>query len=892
MSSSLTKKISDLILVRENEYKHVIYFFLVYLLAGCGNAFGRSSTDALFFKRFGIEYLPIMYIILGVSLSLISIFYAAFSDRIKPEKFFITLYLLMIGTLIVNWSVMSYGTTSYIYPIYFIVYEVASEVFLIHAAFYLSQNFDSMQAKRVFPVIMSGTLIGSIIGGTTISLISTKIGIHNIIILWCVLLSISISLIAYWHKNNGGSPYYRPQYKSSKKFAQAVSQITFGAKLLKSSNLLKFSSLALFFMVITFYVLCYSVNRVYTSTFTTEEELTSFFGKLTAATSFLALTMQIFITNKVINRFGAKNVNLFFPITSLVSYIGLLTSFSLNSALAGSLNKDAIMPAFRNPVRAIFFNAIPENIRGRALSIQIVIVLPLALATCGTLLLFMQQMGDPKYFLSIGVAAAICYLFFNHKMNNAYLSEILSNLKQRVFIPDSDKVNADISSDLNPENFIEKIDKLDNKSLISFVKILFKSNQKFATEVILNNTLDAKPFLKDQVIRIVSSVNPEGFIDYLWKSYEKSDNHLKLTILTTLFKLNDSEAIKKIPELLDDKNSRSISAGIIGAVTTYDHKLLSRAIKKWHNIIKSTDINDYYTALKLIPYLDKENPKFQPLIESYRNSILSQLSSNIYRIQKETISALQHWPEDKFNEILPLLENIYNKDNNTDKINCIKNCNLLNTPISNTVISKALEDINPHVCYEAAKQVYLHTKNPNEQFFYWLTNGCIGSPRYQGALIKVLLSKELDSDIFEDIAFKKSKEALELKEILRVLSLENQSSASSQVTIYAIKERIQEYIDLVLLAMEAIEQPEDIYIIRDGLKSNDVRHVANAHEVITHFKNKRITDMLTVLIDTYNYTKPSTLLDTKIKNFSHAIMWCKNHNDPWIKYCAQNSTWV
>ncbi|TET60423.1 MAG: MFS transporter, partial [Candidatus Stahlbacteria bacterium] len=495
----IIRKFADIILIRENEYKHVFYFFLVYLIAGCGNAFGRSSTDALFFKRFGIEYLPIMYIVLGVSLSLISIFYAAFADRIKPERFFITLYILMIGALIITWSVMSYGTTNYIYPVYFVVYEVASEVFLIHAAFYLSQNFDSMQAKRVFPVIMSGALIGSIIGGTVVSLISTKIGVQNIIILWCVLLGTSISLIAYWHKHNGISPYYRPQYKSSKQFKQAVSQITFGAKLLKSSNLLKFSSIALFFMVITFYVLCYSVNRVYTTTFTTEEELTSFFGKLTAVTSFLALTMQIFITNKAINRFGAKNINLLFPLTSLVSYIGLLTSFSLHSALAGSINKDAIMPAFRNPVRAIFFNAIPENIRGRALSIQIVIVIPLALAVCGTLLLFMQKMGEPIYFLAIGVSAAICYLFFNHKMNNAYLSEILSNLKQRIFIPDSETANSSTYRDINTDDFVKKIDKLDNNSLISFIKILVKSNPDTATDVILNNTLHASPAIKDQI---------------------------------------------------------------------------------------------------------------------------------------------------------------------------------------------------------------------------------------------------------------------------------------------------------------------------------------------------------------------------------------------------------
>ena len=886
----IIRKFADLILIRENEYKHVFYFFLVYLIAGCGNAFGRSSTDALFFKRFGIEYLPIMYIVLGVSLSLISIFYAAFSDRIKPERFFITLYLLLIGALIANWSVMSFGTTNYIYPVYFIVYEVASEVFLIHAAFYLSQNFDSMQAKRVFPVIMSGTLIGSIIGGTIISLISTKIGIHNIIILWCILLGISISLIAYWHKNNGSSPYYRPQYKSSKQFAQAVSQITFGAKLLKSSNLLKYSSIALFFMVITFYVLCYSVNKVYTTTFTTEEELTSFFGKLTAVTSFLALTMQIFITNKVINKFGAKNVNLFFPITSLVSYIGLLTSFSLHSALAGSINKDAIMPAFRNPVRAIFFNAIPENIRGRALSIQIVIVIPLALAVCGTLLLFMQKMGEPIYFLAIGVSAAILYLFFNHKMNNAYLSEILSNLKQRIFIPDSETANPSTYKDINTDDFINKIDKLDNKSLISFVKILVKSNPDTATDIILNKTLHVSPAIKDQIITILSTINPSGFSEYLWKSYNNSDNHLKFTILTTLYKINDPQAKKLIPQLLTNTSSRLKSAGIIGVLYSKNEDLLNTAIKEWIKIINSNDIKDYYLSLKLIPFLDKENEKLKPLIDQYKQTIINYSSTDIENIQKETVDALEFWPEDKFNEIHQLLENTYNSENNDVKINCIKRCHLLNNPLSSEIIKQALEDINPSVCYEAAKFLYRHTKESDIQFFYWLTHGTIGSPRYQQALIKVLLLHNINPNILEEIAYKKAKEALELNQILEILSCDDKSSSSAQITFYAIRERIQEYIDLALLAMQALEHPEDIHIIREGLKSKDSRHIANAHEVITNFKSKRITEIISALIDNSNHKKSAYSLRNKINNISQALVWCANHNDPWIRYCAQNTT--
>ena len=153
-----------------------------------------------------------------------------------------------------------------------------------------------------------------------------------------------------------------------------------------------------------------------------------------------------------------------------------------------------------------------------------------------------------------------------------------------------------------------------------------------------------------------------------------------------------------------------------------------------------------------------------------------------------------------------------------------------------------------------------------------------------------MLSHNVDRNLFEEIAYKKAEEALELNQILGILSCADKLSSSGQITIYAIEERIQEYIDLALLAMQALEHPEDIHIIREGLKSKDSRHIANAHEIITNFKNKRITEILSALIDKSNYKITACSLGTKIKNVSHALAWCANHNDPWIRYCAQNTT--
>jgi ATP/ADP translocase len=348
-------------LIRDKEHGQVAYFFCVFFLIGCGMALGRGTADALFFKRYGIEYLPLMYVVVSLFLCMTSVAYAAFADRIPSERFFNILFVSLIALLLLNWALIAFSDTTLSYPFYFLVYEVASELLTVHAAHYLSQNFEILQVKRLSPLIMAGTQLGVIVGGIFLASTSHALGVQNFLLIWSLLLAASLVLISVRHKTHGASPYFRPRHTRADKLGQAVNEVQQGLKFIRSSNLLRALSFSLFFLVITFYVLCYSANRIYTDTFQSEESLTMFFGILTATTSSIALLLQIFVTNRLLRRFGARRVNLIFPVTSIFSYFALLVSFSFPSAVFASLNKDAIMTAFRNPVRNLFFNALPEN---------------------------------------------------------------------------------------------------------------------------------------------------------------------------------------------------------------------------------------------------------------------------------------------------------------------------------------------------------------------------------------------------------------------------------------------------------------------------------------------------------------------------------------------------
>ena len=361
--SGIANLLEKKLLIKPGERGNVLYFLMFFMLVSAGMAIGRSTADALFLKRLGIEYLPLMYIIQGMMLAAVSMVYAAFADRIPAEKFFRALFAVLVMLVFASWTAMSASSSPLVYPAYYLVYEVASEILLIHAALYMNQNMTTIQTKRLAPLVYAGAQVGTIIGGLLLVVAVPAFGARNLLLLWCALLLLGAIVINVRHKRHGTSTHFRTPKKSRHLMKDCIEQVQQGIKFTYRSSLLRAASLALFFMVLAFYILCYSVNRIYTQTFDTEESLTRFFGLLTATTSVIALLMQLFVTSRAIKHFGVRTINLLFPATTLACLAALTFSFTLPAALLGSINKDSLMPAFRNPVRSMFSMRSPPTCR-------------------------------------------------------------------------------------------------------------------------------------------------------------------------------------------------------------------------------------------------------------------------------------------------------------------------------------------------------------------------------------------------------------------------------------------------------------------------------------------------------------------------------------------------
>ena len=875
------------LLIQPGERGNVMYFLFFFMLVSAGMAIGRSTADALFLKRLGIEYLPLMYIIQSMMLAAVSMVYAAFADRIPAEKFFRALFTVLIVLILASWFAMSASNTL-IYPAYYLIYEVASEVLLVHAALYMNQNMNTLQAKRLTPLIYAGAQIGTITGGLLLVVAAPALGIRNLLLLWAGLLVLAYIVILIRHQRHGASTHFRTPKKSQHLLKDCVEQVHQGIKFTYRSSLLRASSLALFFMVLSFYILCYSANRIYTQTFDTEESLTRFFGLLTASTSAIALFFQLFITNRAIRHFGVRTINLLFPWTTLACLTALTFSFSLPSALLGSFNKDSLMPAFRNPVRSMFFNTLPAYMQGRARAMSIALVLPLALMTCGVLLLVMQHLDNPAWFLIPGVFAAGLYLLYSRHMNKAYVGTLLATLKERLFLPDK-RMYADLQGCSNESlnEIMRGINHADTEIAIAFAKILAAAFPEKAVEIILQRAASMDNATADRILGLLAPLDVSASAGELRAFSAHGDPHLQTTIMRLLLDKGDKSTITEAIKQLDSNNPRSQSVAIHAALRYPDaHHSRNTVIAVWQTLLQS-DTTSRLAAMDNVPDLAllSEQEK-QSLLPGYLDAFTALLADPSEHACLQALKALHCWEEGSSPEIATAITQFLASENPLLRQAAVSCLHLISEPQRDKLILQAIGDGHVRVRENGIAILKSASENYNDIALKWIS-GNEASLRAQQSLLSSLLDTGVAKSVFADIARNKSEEILLLQEALALLNHANGNTARSLLQ-HTLKEQLDRTIELVLLALESLYNKETIRIIHAGFSSGDSRHIANACEVLGNLdKNAMISNLNDALQASAGGDFEQQ--NRRFTSVDEVLQWCADHANDWLSQCGRQA---
>jgi hypothetical protein len=871
---------AKLLLVKKTEWPRLSYFFLLFFVISAGLAIGRGTADALFLKRFGIQYLPFMYLLLGVLMALLSTIYAAYADRIAPERAFYAMLGGLAVLLVGNWYMMTLPDDAPAYPIYFLVFEVSSEVLVMHASLYFSANFDADQSKRLFPMTLAGLQLGEIAGGLILTATSVM-GVQGLVLVWSGLSAIAAVIIMLRHRSVGVSPFFAPGRRGGG-FARTIEQVTQGLKFARRSPLLLHSSLAVFFMVVALYSLGYAAYAVYNEVYTTAAELSQLFGWLTIVSSSVTLVVQILFTSKLINRFGVRAINLVFPVTTLACFAALIVAFRLPSAIVSTLNRRILLPAIRNPSRILLFDALPDYMQGRARALSLALVLPAAYIFVGFVLQALKAFHAPISYLVAGTLAGALYLFFSFKTNRAYVEALLATLKERLFLPSEGLGTTNNAAD--PELFerlAEGVRHKDEQICLTYARMLASAFPEQAPDIIFERMQHASAPVCDQLIRLIGPRLPESLLHRLEASRELGDVHERATVLATRFEAKDPRVQSQIEECFTSDNPRLITCGISGV---YCYGLDARrplAIERWQTMLMDSRKPYIFAALHLGQAI--------PMPEAFLPQLCSLLEHPDDNVKKAALAALRHGSLPANARLVALLEALIKSPDHQMRVACVECYRLFPAPDRERVSLEALTDRHPSVV-EAALGVLEETAGElSDRLFKWLHEAS-APPRQQQQVLAYLTRQAAPRQPFEEYAGRKLQEATAMSQALHVLEGDTaRSDAAWALVKIVLAERFSQTLEVALLAMENLGDRHSIRIVYIALKSKDKRQVARAREALTNIANTRLGAQLGQLLTAAgDRTAVVAAAEGAVsfKSAADALQWCCKSADRWLHECA------
>jgi HEAT repeat protein len=463
--------------IHSQDWAPLLTLLATFVLMYLGLVSGSIVSKSLFIKKFGVEYLPYMYICNAVLLFSISMFIYRFIDQVDQFRLF-ELSLFVFLCLVVLSRILLVYEFVWLYPLFFILEFITYTI--LNLEFWLVANnlISTRQAKRLFPLIATGELFGVIAGSFGIAYFVRIIGTPNLFIVWaiCILGTLAMFQLVRRRAGSGKPGTVKPLsqrqsvVRAYQEYAAIVSKLfttrAFGQNMkhtiqdalenLRTSSLLKLLFVISIIYTVLTQILDYNYLYFLNRTFTSVDQISSFIGIFDGICFSTSVLFQLFFTNRILQRFGINNSMLCLPFLYVGGYLVLGLTFSFRTVVGVYFGRKLLSSTIHKSSYQTIYNLVPQEKRGRLKTIIECIAMPCALLCSSFILLAFRRWGagggqeEALRILAYAcVGLAVVYLFFSLKLKKIYMDMLISNLRGEDF--DSHASTLDVIGRMPPQ---------------------------------------------------------------------------------------------------------------------------------------------------------------------------------------------------------------------------------------------------------------------------------------------------------------------------------------------------------------------------------------------------------------------------------------------------------
>ena len=522
MLLNTVKKIFD---IREGELKISFlmqaYIFLIITTL----LIVKPTVNALFLSELGVESLPLAFLIVALVAFLSSFFYykalASFQlNKIIETTLIISIFLFTGLGVILNFHFIN------VWLLYFFYVWVAIYAVLSASQFWVLANlvYNVREAKRVFGFIGSGAILGGIFGGYLTSLLVPWIGIENLMFVAALLLAVCAPLLRQ---------IWKLRVQNLNTFKQKKRTASIADKpftLIKNSKHLTYIAGIVAVSVIVAKLVDYLFSDFASASISDPDELASFFAFWFSTFNLISLSIQLFITRKIVGIWGVGFSLILLP---LGIFIGCLLFFVIPELAVVVLIK-AIDGTMKQSIHksAIELLSLPLSfeLKNKTKSYIDVVVDSIATGIAGFILIFVVKGLDlnSSYITAIIILLVGVWVYFVYKVRIEYFKTFRENLA--VITEKTEKIKKPLPS---------------KTSVLKGMKTVFENGTESQILFMLNK---------------LQEINDKRFVNDVQKLLKHPSDKIKTAAIQNMYFLNNATLVSEVSALLKSDNEDLVLA--------------------------------------------------------------------------------------------------------------------------------------------------------------------------------------------------------------------------------------------------------------------------------------------------------------------------------------------
>ena len=418
----MVNRIATFLKIRPDEGRLVILVACLFASIQAGQGLGDNAASALFLLRFGVDFLPYMYIAAGVLTFIITMAYSAGLGRFEKGRFFLWIIAAFAVLLIVERAAI-FLSYPFLYPVLWLTITGMGGILGTFVWNLAGEVCDARQAKRLFPLFTSAGILGSVIGNAVTGLSAKRLGTDNLFILYAILLGAAFYLTrtittSYFHKG-------KPLHNKTSLWGDLRSGFDF-VRISPLMRLIAFSSIL---FSVLFFAIAFPFNKVITTAFPDEAGVAGFFGLFNSITTAVTFLISLFLANRIYTRLGIINGVFLMPLTYIFCFAVFIGRYDLSGAVIARFAQLVILGGIAGTAWNALFNVVPSQKRGQVLAFNNGVPSQVGVMLSGILLIIADRVFTVQQIFWMGAIIALACGVFVWFMRSAYAQALVDALR-------------------------------------------------------------------------------------------------------------------------------------------------------------------------------------------------------------------------------------------------------------------------------------------------------------------------------------------------------------------------------------------------------------------------------------------------------------------------------